>query len=245
MYYHSVVLKRKGRIYQKLTSHMNLPGNIFDYLIVFWSGVLVSFTPCLYPVMPITASFIAGVNTTGTRWRGFAISLIYVFGLAITYCALAVFAALTGKVFGQLQNSPWIYLIVANILIVFALVMFDIIPLPSIGANLHQKIKLKNIWMVLLFGMASGLVVGPCTAPVLGVLLLYVQSKQNILYGVSLLFVFSYGVGFSLILVGTFSGLLSALPKSGPWLIRIKQFCGIVLLVAAEYFLIQAGRSML
>ena len=224
---------------------MTLSGNIFDYFIVFWAGVLVSFSPCVYPVMPLTAGFIGGLNTKGTRLMGFLISLVYVLGLAITYCVLAIFASLSGKVFGQFQNHPAIFLIVGNILIFFALAMLDVVPLPTLGLNFQNKIRPKNIWMVLLFGMACGLVVGPCTAPILGALLVYVASKQNILYGASLLFVFSYGVGASLILIGTFSGLLSRLPKSGPWLIRVKQFCGIILLIAGEYFLIQAGRLML
>ena len=221
---------------------MNLSGNIFDYFIVFWSGVLVSFSPCVYPVMPITASIIAGVNTTGTKLRGFVISLIYVFGLAITYSTLAVMASLTGKVFGQLQNHPVVFLIVGNILILFAFVLFDFIPLPYLGINVQNKIKIKNLWSVVVLGMVSGLIVGPCTAPVLGTLLIYIASRQNILYGTSLLFVFSYGVGASLILVGTFSGILSNLPRSGPWLNRIKKFCGIILFIAGEYFIIKAGR---
>ncbi len=224
---------------------MELQGNLFDYFIVFWAGVLVSFTPCVYPIMPITASFIAGVNTKGTKLMGFVISLIYVLGLAIVYCALAVFAALTGKMFGQLQNSPVIFVVVANIFIFFSLVMFDVIPLPNFGSNFQNKIKVKNIWTVLLFGMASGLIVGSCTAPILGTLLLYVGSQQNIFHGVSLMFVFSYGVGASLILVGTFSGILASLPKSGVWLIRVKQFCGFVLIIAAQYFLIKAGMLLL
>jgi len=223
---------------------MELQGNFFDYFIVFWAGVLVSFTPCVYPVMPLTASFIAGINTKGTKLMGFVISLIYVFGLALTYCALAVFAALTGKMFGQVQNSPVIFIAVSNVLIFFSLVMFDVISIPNFGLNIHNKIKTKNIWTVILFGMASGLVVGACTAPILGTLLLYISSKQNILHGVSLMFVFSYGVGASLILVGTFSGILGNLPKSGAWLKRVKQFCGLVLIVAAEYFLIQAGKLL-
>lgn len=224
---------------------MQLHGNFFDYLIVFWAGVLVSFTPCVYPVIPLTAGFIAGVNTKGTKVMGLVISLIYVFGLALTYCALAVFAALTGKVFGQAQNHPVVFIVVANILIFFALVMSDLVPLPTFGARVHDKIVHKNPWTVLLFGMASGLVVGPCTAPVLGTLLLYVASKQNIMHGVSLMFVFAYGVGASLILVGTFSGLLAVLPRSGKWLVRVKQFCGFVLIAAAEYFLVKAGMLLL
>ena len=220
---------------------MQLTGHFYDYFIVFWAGVLVSFTPCVYPVMPITASFIAGMNAEGDKWRGFVLSLIYVLGIAITYCALAVFAALSGKIFGQIQNHPAIFLIVANILIIFALGMFDVISIPTLSVNFQHKIKVKNVWTVILFGMASGLIVGPCTAPVLGTLLLYVASYQNLLYAISLTFAFSYGVGASLILVGTFSGLLASLPKSGPWLVGIKRFCGLILLIAAEYFLVKAG----
>ncbi len=224
---------------------MELQGNFLDYFIVFGAGVVVSFTPCVYPVIPLTASFIAGINTKGTKLMGFIISLIYVFGLALTYCAVAVFAALTGKMFGQIQNSPIIFIVVANVLIFFSLVMFDVIAIPNFGLNVHNKIKTKNIWTVILFGMASGLVVGSCTAPILGTLLLYISSKHNILHGVSLMFVFSYGVGASLILVGTFSGILGNLPKSGRWLVGIKYVCGFILMIAAEYFLIKAGMLML
>lgn len=221
---------------------MNLSGNILDYFVVFWGGVLVSFTPCVYPVMPITASIIGGLNTQGSKLRGFLISLIYVLGIAVTYCALGASAALTGKFFGEIQNNPWIYVIVGNVLIIFSFILFDFIQLPSLGVAVGHKVKVKNVWTVFLLGIASGFVIGPCTAPVLGTLLFYVASKQNILHGVSLLFFFSYGVGASLILVGTFSGILTNLPKSGVWLVRIKQFCGLVLLIFGEYFLIKAGQ---
>lgn len=223
---------------------MNLSGNLLDYFIVFWGGVLVSFSPCVYPVMPITASIIAGLNTTGTKLRGFILSLVYVLGVAITYCSLGAFAALTGKFFGQIQNTSIVFLIVGNMLILFSLVLFDVIPMPALGIDVQHKIKIKNLWTVLLLGMAAGLVIGPCTAPVLATLLLYVGSRQNIFYGVSLLFVFSYGVGASLILIGTFSSMLSSLPKSGAWLVWIKRICAIILLVIGEYFLIKAGRLM-
>ena len=209
---------------------MELSGGLFDYVIAFWSGVLVSFTPCVYPVMPIVASFIGGMNTEGKRLMGFGLSLLYVFGMALTYSALAVIASLTGSLFGQFQNSLLINGVVAIVMILFACIMFDWIHIPAIGMSLHGKIKKKNIFTVILFGMASGLIIGPCTAPVLGALLVYVSGKANLLHGVSLMFVFAYGVGASLILVGTFSGLLASLPKSGTWLIRIKQFCGVVLL---------------
>ncbi|HOW35592.1 MAG TPA: cytochrome c biogenesis protein CcdA [Candidatus Omnitrophota bacterium] len=223
---------------------MVLSGNIFDYFIVFWAGVLVSFSPCVYPVMPITAGFIAGLNTKGTRLQGFFISLVYVLGLAITYCTLGAMAALSGTVFGHIQNNPVVFLMIGNLLVFFSLVLFDVIPVPAVGISIVNKLRPRNLWMILLFGAASGLVVSPCAAPILGTLLLYVASQKNIVHAVSLLFVFSYGVGASLILVGTFSGLLGRMPKSGVWMVRVKQLCGLILLIAGEYFLIKAGRLM-
>ena len=95
---------------------MTLSGNIFDYPLVFASGVVVSFTPCVYPILPITAGFIGGMTPSGSRLQGFWLSLIYVTGMALTYCGLAVLAALTGRVFGQMQNSPWAAFFVANVL---------------------------------------------------------------------------------------------------------------------------------
>ncbi len=222
-----------------------LSGNALDYVKAFGAGLAVSFSPCVYPVMPITASILGSLNTQGSKWRGFLISLVYVLGLAITYCLLAMGAALTGKIFGQYQNNPVIYIVVANVLIVFALAMFDVIPMPMLGFNFQQRIKITNLGAVLLMGMAAGLVVGPCTAPILGSLLLYVASKQNVFYGASLLFVFSYGVGASLILIGTFSNLVANLPRSGRWLIWIKRIAGAVLLIIAQQLLLKAGGLML
>jgi thiol:disulfide interchange protein DsbD len=224
---------------------MNLSDNLLlNYFVAFWSGVLVSFSPCVYPVLPVTAGIIAGVNTTGTKLRGFVLSLVYVLGMAITFCTLAAVAAINGKIFGQFQNQPLVLLAVGNIFILFSLVLFDFIQISALGVNFQHRIKLRNIWSILLLGAAAGFVVGPCTAPVLGGLLALVASKQSLMYGVSLLFFFSYGVGASLILVGTFSGILSNLPKSGPWLLWIKKFCGLVLFVIGEYLIIKAGRLM-
>lgn len=218
---------------------MQLSGNFFDYFIVFGAGVVVSFSPCVYPLMPITAGFIAGVNTTGTKLRGFVASLIYVLGLSITYSGFGVFAVLTGRLFGSVQANPFVSLFVACILLLFGFAMLDVISIPAFGKKFQNKIRPKNLFAVFLFGMISGLVVSPCTAPILGTLLLYVSSKQNWLHSLSLLFVFSYGVGFSLILVGTFGGLLARMPKSGKWLVRIKQISAAILFLAAIYFLVK------
>lgn len=212
---------------------MQFTGGILDYFVVFFAGVLVSFTPCIYPVLPLTAGFIAGFNTDGTRWSGFVLSLLYVLGIAITYCTLAVIASLTGQIFGQWQNQPAVYLIISGFLIFFALALFDIISVPMFQITAQHHIKGRHLGTVILFGMVAGLMVGPCTSPVLGTLLIHVGAKQNIFYAASLLFVFSYGVGFSLIIVGTFSGILERLPRSGKWMVWIKKFCGMLILISA------------
>jgi thiol:disulfide interchange protein DsbD len=228
---------------------MNLSDNFaLNYFVAFVGGVLVSLTPCVYPLMPVTAGIIGALNTQGTRFRGFVISLVYVLGLAVTYSILAVVAALSGKVFGQfqtqLQNGPVVFLFVGAVLIVFALAMFNVITIPSVGAEFRGKIKLRNLWTVFFLGVAGGFIVGPCATPVLGSLLILVASKKNVLYGSSLLFVYAYGVGASLILVGTFSGFLSRLPKSGPWLVVVKTVCGMTVFIIGVMFLLKGGTLM-
>jgi thiol:disulfide interchange protein DsbD len=224
---------------------MEFSGNLFEYFAVFAGGVAVSFTPCVYPVMPVTAGVIAGANAGGTRLRGFVLSLIYVLGLSVSYCAMGAAAALTGQVFGRFQNSPAVSLAAGGALVLFALVLFDALALPSLGVHVKNKPASGSAWSVFLMGVMSGLIVGPCTAPVLGALLIYAGSQQNIARAVSLLFVFSYGVGFSLILVGTFSGLLARLPASGAWMIRIKKASGLVLLAAGGYYVIKAVMALM
>jgi cytochrome c-type biogenesis protein len=114
------------------------------------------------------------------------------------------------------------------------------IPQISIGGPLQTK-KQGGFLGAFIIGIFSGLIVGPCTAPVLAVILVYVGSKQNLLYGFFLLFVFGYGVGFLMIILGTFTGLLTSIPKSGVWLEKIKKAFGWILILAAEYLLIKMG----
>lgn len=208
---------------------------------VFVAGILMGFTPCVYPLIPATLGYI-GARSVGGRWKGLTISAVYVLGMALTYAGLGALASLTGKVFGQISTHPLVYLTVANIYLFLGLSMLDVFHLPQIGflkPNL-QKPR-RGFWGVLVVGIFSGLVVGPCTAPVLGAILVYVGSKQNMLYGFALLFTFGYGVGFLLILLGTFTGLAASLPRSGAWLERIKKVFGWVLILAAEYLLIKTG----
>lgn len=212
----------------------------FAFVIVFLSGVLVSFTPCVYPLLPVIIGFI-GARAGGLRLKGFLLSLFYVFGMSIVYSLLGAFASLSGKVFGALTSTPLVYFIVGNIFLLFGLSMLGLFNMPVPRALSRFDIK-KGVYVQALFlGAFSGLVVGPCVAPVLGSLLVYVGTKQNVLYGMLLLFTFAFGLGVIIILTGTFASLLVTLPKSGLWMERVKKICGFILILAAEYFLIKMG----
>lgn len=214
------------------------------YLAAYLGGILVSFTSCVYPVIPITIAFI-GARSSGSKMKGFVLSIFYVFGMAITYTFLGGLAALSGKLFGQIQTNPWVYVIIANLCIFMGLSMLGAFTLPvwtpHFIAKAQPRINKSSALGSFFIGAASGLVMGPCTAPVLFVLLGYVASRQNTFFGMSLLFLFAFGMGTLLIIVGTFAGLLANIPKSGEWMTRISHIGGWILLGVGEYFLFMAG----
>ena len=214
---------------------------LLAFVAVFAAGVLVSFTPCVYPVIPLTLGAI-GAKSAGSKWRGFVLSLIYVLGMAVTYALLGAFASLSGKLFGQIGSSPVSYFVVGNLCLVLGLAMLGLFELPLMAlGGAKASSKRGGLFGIFGVGMVSGLIVGPCTAPALAAILLYVGTQQNLIYGFSLLFVFGYGVGFLLILLGTFTGLITSMPKSGPWLERIKKLFGWALILVAEYYFIKMG----
>lgn len=213
-------------------------------LIAYLGGLLAGLTPCVYPVMPVAVAYI-GINSANSRAQSFSLSLSYVLGISLSYTSLGIFAALSGKLFGQIQSNPWTYFIMANICMLMALSMFGVFNIrmyaPKTVSRLQARKKTEGCFGSLLLGILSGFVVGPCTAPVLAVLLAYVAAKQNLIFGVLLLFLFSLGMGTLLLLIGTSTGILGRLPKSGPWMIWINRFLGLMMIAAAEYFLIVAG----
>lgn len=213
-------------------------------LAAYLGGVLASFTPCVYPVIPITVAYI-GARSSSSRTKGFLLSIIYVLGMAAVYTALGGFAALTGKLFGQIQTNPWVFLIIANICIFMGLSMLGVfmfsIRMPQFLTGFRPDDKGGGFVGSFLVGAVSGIIIGPCTTPVLAVLLSLIAAKQSAVFGMSLMFVFAIGMGTLLVIVGTFSGLLSSVPKSGVWMTRINKIFGWILIGMGEYFLLKAG----
>lgn len=214
------------------------------FLAVYLGGVLVSFTPCVYPVIPITVAYV-GAHGSGSKLRGFVLSIAYVLGMALVYTALGGIAALSGRLFGHVQTNPWTYFFIANICILMGLSMLDVFVLPLRTPAFLNKVqpreKPKGIMGSFLVGAASGLVMSPCITPVLAVLLSYIATRQNVVLGMGFLFVFAFGMGTLLIVLGTFAALIAGIPKSGEWMIRISHISGWILIAMGEFFLIKAG----
>lgn len=214
-----------------------------NYLVVFLGGVAVSFTPCIYPLIPIIIGVISA-NQNKSHWRNFILSLSYVLGMALTFSILGLIAAITGRLFGQLQSSSLAHLIVGAIIILFGLALLDVILLPTsflYKLGLGHINKKRGAFGVFLMGIASGFVASPCTAAVLGAVLTYVATKQNILFGFSLLFVFAIGLGTLLLIVGTFAGALANLPKAQKWTKLMQKILAFFMIALGAYFIFKAG----
>jgi thiol:disulfide interchange protein DsbD len=220
-------------------------GSIAALLVVFAAGVLTSFTPCVYPMIPVTVTYIGGASA-GKRSRAVSLSAVYVLGLALIYAALGIVTALLGKTFGSVTRTWWIYGGVTLLIVLFGLAMLDVfsIPVPGFAGRVQSKGTQKGGFVgALLMGVAAGFVAAPCTAPVLGILLIYVAQTGasgnvgDVMWGGTLLLVFALGLGLLLMLLGIFSGLLSSLPKAGVWMNRIKVVFGVGMLIIGAYFL--------
>ncbi len=231
-------------LFQNFTHYLNQTSPV-AYLISFAGGIGASLTPCIYPIIPILIGVIGGKGT-GSRTRGFFLSSAFALGMAVTYSLLGLAAALTGKLFGQMTAHPISSLIMGNVCLFFALSMLGLfeIKLPGDWGKTSASKENKSLGTIFLVGATSGFIAAPCTVPVLGTLLAFVAQRGNLVFGFSLLFVFALGLGFLLVLVGTFTTLLTSLPKSGKWLVRIQQAFGILLLLTAEYFFIQTGKRL-
>lgn len=223
---------------------------LLAYPAVFAGGVLTSLTPCIYPMIPITAAVVGAADAGSSaparpRGRVWALTLSYVFGLALSYAALGLVAGISGTLFGAVSTNRWLLLGMANLLLLFAAMMLDLIrvPVPSSWlSGATQRQSGGRLLGAFVMGAASGLVAAPCGAPVLATLLTWVAATQSAWRGFSYLFVFSLGMCSLLVVVGVASGTASRLPRAGQWMLYVKRFFAVVMLGAAEHYLLSAGQ---
>jgi len=206
----------------------------------FGIGLLLTFTPCVFPMIPILSGIIVGTGREGhgvSHARGFALSLAYVLGMAVTYALIGVAAGLTGTLLTSALQNPWTLGSVALIFVVLSLSMFGFyeLQLPSfLQSKVSEKtalLKGGSLHGTALMGALSALVVGPCvTAPLAGALL-YIGQTGDVLLGGASLFSMALGMGVPLLMVGLSAGTL--LPRSGAWLESVKKIFGVIMLANA------------
>ena len=218
--------------------------------ILFGGGVLASLTPCIYPMIPVTVAIVGGGATAGdgqpptSRTRIVALTLAYAVGLAVVYASLGVLAGITGTIFGSISTNPWFSFLLANLLVLFGLMLIDVVPVPVPHALLGWAASIGSRGGLIGaagMGAASGIVVAPCGAPVMATVLTWVATTRSGVLGFLYLFVFSMGMCTLLIVVGIFSGSVARLPKAGPWMVWAKRTFAAITLAGAEYYLIHMG----
>ncbi len=214
---------------------------------LFGAGLLTSLTPCVYPMIPITVSVISGTATEDqSKWRTLSLTLTYVTGMALLYATLGLVAGLSGTLFGSISASPWALLAIGNLLLLFALVMFDVLPVPVPRRLMDWAGRQEggSYGAVFLLGASSGVVAAPCGAPAFAVVLTWVAATQAGVMGFVYLFVFSMGMTALLVVVGLFSGALAALPSSGKWMVWMKRAAAVIMLGVAQYYFVKAGYNL-
>jgi thiol:disulfide interchange protein DsbD len=212
--------------------------------LLFGAGLATSLTPCIYPMIPITAGILGGAGAAArSRGRTVLLTLAYVVGLATVYSALGLVAGVTGTLFGAVSSNPWAYFAMANLLLLAALAMLDIVPVaaPQRAVAWAARLSGGSVPGVFAMGAASGLVAAPCGAPAFAAVLTFVATTGSALLGMLYLLVFSLGLTAVLVGVGLFSGTLTSLPRAGRWTAWVKRGGGILMLGMAEYYLVKMG----
>ena len=213
--------------------------------VLFVAGLVTSLTPCVYPMIPITAGILGGAGAEQrSRRRTVLMSLTYALGLALVYASLGVLAGMTRTLFGTVSANPWAYFAAGNLLLVFGLAMLDVFTVnaPARAVAWAGRFGSGSLGGVFAMGATSGLVAAPCGAPAFAAVLTFVAATGSAWLGFAYLLVFSLGMTALLIVVGLFSGMLAALPRAGRWTLWVKRAAGVLLLAMAEYYFVQMGR---
>ncbi|MDP1652945.1 MAG: protein-disulfide reductase DsbD [Rhodocyclaceae bacterium] len=202
----------------------------------FGFGLLLSLTPCVFPMIPILSGIIVNHGHAVTHTRAFVLSLAYVLGMALTYAAVGVAAGFSGTLLSAALQNVWVLSAFALVFVVLSFSMFGFYEL-QLPAALQSKLSDTanhqggSLSAIALMGALSALIVGPCVAAPLAGALLYIAQTKDAVLGGAALFAMALGMGLPLLAVGVFSR--SLLPKTGPWMEAVKKFFGVVLLATA------------
>jgi thiol:disulfide interchange protein DsbD len=213
--------------------------------LLFAAGVATSLTPCVYPMIPITAGILGGTAAQGrSRGRTALLTACYVVGLATVYATLGLIAGLSGTLFGTISANPWAFFTFGVLLQVAGLAMLDVIPVNAPARLLAWAGRLggDSPGTVFLLGATSGLVAAPCGAPAFAAVLTFVAGTQSAVWGFAYLFVFSLGMTALLVVVGLSAGTMAAMPRAGRWTLAVKRLGGALILAMSAYYFFKMGQ---
>ena len=205
---------------------------------IFLLGLGLNLTPCVYPMMSVTLALF-GAREEKRLLKRVPAALVYMMGIAVTYSVLGVVAAFTGTLFGAALQSPWVLVSIAAILAVMALSMFGLFELqvPSSVLGRFSGNSATGLAGVFFSGLLVGLFAAPCVGPPIVALLAVVAQSGSPWFGFLAFFVLSLGLGLPYLILGTYTGLLQRLPRSGTWMVWVKKVFGLLLLAVALFYL--------
>ena len=213
----------------KVSNFIEEKGLFLGLFFIFLGGLALNLTPCIYPLIPITISYF-GAQSSGNKFHGVMMGIFYALGMAVTYSALGLFAALTGSLLGTALQNPFVIIFVALILVALATSMFGLweIRVPQKLAMAGNKNR-TGYFGSLMMGLLVGFIAAPCIGPFVLSLLVYVGKIGNPFMGFLLFFVLSLGLGLPYVFLATFSSSINKLPRSGEWMEGVKIVFGLIL----------------
>ncbi len=220
-----------------VSSVLESSGIILSLLIVFFGGLALNLTPCVYPLIPITVGYFGG-QSEGKTNRLIFLGVLYVIGMALTYSVIGVVTALSGAVFGTLLQNVFVLIGIGLVLVILSLSMFGVyeFKLPDKWVTKAGGAK-SGAFGAFFMGLTMGIVAAPCIGPFILGLVTYVASKGDPFYGFLMFFVMAIGLGVPYLFLAIFSGKIKKLPRAGDWMEAVKHIFGFLLLGMAIYFI--------
>jgi len=213
-------------------------GFLLGLLFVFLGGLALNLTPCVYPLIPITIGYFGGQSEGKTK-KLFFMGLLFVLGMSVTYSIIGVVTSLTGSLFGSLLQNTYVILFIVLVFIVMALGMFGVYEFKLPDSLVAKAGGAKGgMYGAFFMGLTLGIVAAPCIGPFVIGLVTVVAAKGDPLFGFTMFFVLSLGLGLPYLFLAMFSGKIKRLPKAGEWMEAVKHIFGLIILGMALYFLL-------